>query len=120
MNSGVEHGPEDGGSTGDVLNADPPQGEHRRVMVDMEERQLAEFTAEDEEQRVGHLEAFGHVVPPQRRRYPHSPNVVGVVDRLAYPTEAGDRDGQLVGDVGVEADDGGVVDGHDGEDDPRR
>jgi len=40
MDEAVEHGPEEGGTSGDVLHPDPPKAEHGGVVVDVKEGQL--------------------------------------------------------------------------------
>jgi hypothetical protein len=46
------------------LDSDPPEGKHRRVMVDVQERELIVLLAEDEEERVGELQHLREVIPP--------------------------------------------------------
>lgn len=51
-------------SRGHPLDANPPEGEHRRVMINVEERELIVLFADDEEESVGELQHFREVVPP--------------------------------------------------------
>lgn len=51
-------------SRGHPLDADPPEGEHRRVMINVKERELIVLFADDEEESVGELQHFREVVPP--------------------------------------------------------
>lgn len=46
------------------LDADPPEGEHCRMMINVEERELIILFPEDEEEGVAELQDFREVVPP--------------------------------------------------------
>ena len=47
MNDGVEHGGQQGISAGHPFHANPPQREHRRVMVHVQKRDLVGQAAKD-------------------------------------------------------------------------
>lgn len=51
-------------SRGHPLDADPPEGKHRRVMINVKERELIVLLADDEEESVGELQHLREVVPP--------------------------------------------------------
>ena len=56
-------------STGDPLDANPPDREHGGVVVDVEERDLVVLLAQNEEKGVHEFEHLGEVEPPQRFGY---------------------------------------------------
>ena len=55
-------------AAGHPAHADPPEHEHGRVVVDVQERDLARLLPQHEEQRVGKLHQLGDVVEPERAR----------------------------------------------------
>lgn len=63
-------------SSGDPLDADPPEDEHGAVVVDMEKADLVELLPQDEKDRVQELHSFGDVVPPESRCYLKTGNMV--------------------------------------------
>ena len=65
MHEAVEHGSQERGAPGDVLDPDPPEAEHGGVVVHVEEGQLLLLLADDEEHRVEHLKELAEVVPPE-------------------------------------------------------
>lgn len=56
-------------STGDPLDADPPQDEHCTVVVDVEEADLVELFPQNEKDCIQEFHSFGDIVPPKSRRY---------------------------------------------------
>lgn len=51
-------------ATGHPFDADPPQREHRAVMVDVQERQLIILFSQHEKQTIAEFDTFGEVEPP--------------------------------------------------------
>lgn len=56
------------GTAGHPFDADPPERKHRAMVVDVQKRQLIVLLAQHKEQRIGELEAFGEVEPPNGTR----------------------------------------------------
>lgn len=79
------------------LDADPPEREHGRVVVDVEEAQLVVLLAEDEEEGVAELEQLAEVVPPNGVRDLQLLRPGYVPDGLAHVAvpQLGRRDEQL-------------------------
>lgn len=48
------------------LDADPPESEHRWMVINVQERKLIVLLAENKEQRVAELQQLWEVVPPNR------------------------------------------------------
>ena len=51
--------------TRDPFDTNPPDGEHGRVMIHVEERDLIVLLTQDEEKRVHELYTLREVIPPQ-------------------------------------------------------
>ena len=56
-------------AAGHPSHADPPQQEHRRVVVHVQERDLSVLLPQHEERGVGELQQLGDVVEPQCTSY---------------------------------------------------
>lgn len=55
------------------FDADPPQGEHGAVVVDVQESDLVELFPQDEKHRVQILDALRDEIPPQSTGHlPHT------------------------------------------------
>lgn len=69
-------------SSGKVFEANEGTNWHKRVMIEMQERDLVLFLPQNEEYRVQELNQFAHVVSPYGTRHPHCDGIFAVVNWL--------------------------------------
>jgi len=85
----IQQGAEERLATGRVFSTEPPVEDHRAVVIDVEERHLVIFLAQNEKDRVGQIDDFREEIPPGNIGHPERERIDCEIDGLAGQVVSG-------------------------------